>query len=223
MNLGELKTLTRTYIDEDATVTDKFWSDAEVTTAVNIGVRRTHNRIKNVSRWHFTTRLTFTTTAGVEYYNLPANLKDLKMVSFENANAKEMFLGRDPGPNMFAHQSTGVPTPATTGQSSIAPQSYWMVGPTMRILPVPQQAWTIRLYYEARISALQDDSSVPTFDEDYHDMAAKWAALELMPKNQDEMKSVATLLSDRDEDLVQDVLHRLPAPYTKTQTYLQGW
>jgi hypothetical protein len=225
MDLADLRNLTRTYIDESSSTVDKFWSDAQVDTAVNIGVRRTHNRIKLVSRWHFTTRATFVTESGVEYYTLPANLKDLKIVSYEDENAKEKFIPRDPGPNMFNWKQTGVITPAGTNISDSYPQAYWIVGATIRMIPVPQSIRTIRLYYEARITDLTDASDVPAFDEDYHDMAAKWAALELMPKNQDESdpKLVSALLADRDKELIQDVLHRLPEPYTQTVAYLQGW
>jgi hypothetical protein len=225
MDLADLRVLTRTYLDEDAATVDKFWSDAQVDTAINVGVRRTHNRIKNVSRWHFTTRATCVTESGIEYYELPANLKDLKIVSYEDEMAKEKYLIRDTGPNMFDWQHTGVITPAGTGIMSSYPQAYWIVGSTIRIVPVPQAVWTLRMYYEARITDLTSGPDTPAFDEDYHDMAAKWAALELMPKNQDNEvgKMVAALLQDRDRELVQDVLHRLPEPYTRTVAYLQGW
>ena len=222
MDLGDLRVLTRTYLDENASVVDKFWTDSEVTTAINTGVKRTHNKIKNTGRWHFTSRATFSTAVGVEYYALPANLKDLKIVSFEDSVGVEHWLRRDAGPNMFAWNVAGVGL-LSTNTNDVAPFSYWVVGSTIRILPVPQLIRTIRLYYEARIVDLVSESDAPSFDEDYHDMAAKWAAMELMVKNQDDPRGVAALLAAREEDLTRDMLRRLPEPYTATTAFLQGF
>ena len=207
MNLGELKTLTRTYINEPDPAVNKFWSDSDVVTAINVGVKKVHSKIKSLSRWHFTTRATFQTSPGVEYYTLPANLKDLKLVSYEDLDGVERGVSRGEGPNMFQWAS---------------PLSYWVVGHTIRIFPLLQSATTIRVYYEARITNLVNDEDTPTFEEDYHDVAAKWAAIELRVKNSDDPDDVYAMLKEREQDMVLDLFHRLPEPYTQTVSYLQG-
>lgn len=223
MNLGDLKGMVRTYLNEPASVTDKFWTDAEIVQFINVGVRVVHNKIKTVSRGHFTTRATFSTVSGTEYYGLPANLKDLKMLTYQAADGSEKYIHRHEGPNPFVWaQGLRVGTTTNLSGSQDGPSAYWVVGNQLRILPIPGSAMTLRMYYEARITSLVNESDVPSFDEDYHDLAAKWAAIELKPKNQDGTEELASTFEKRESDMVQDLFHRLPSPYSMTKAYLQG-
>lgn len=215
--------MVRTYLNEPSSTVNKFWSDTEINDMLNVGIRYAHNKIKNVSRYHFTTRATFSTVSGTEYYGLPANLKDLKILSFQNTDGKERHIPRNPGPNPFAWVYGTVGGAASISTASSGPSSYWVIGNQLRILPVPDSVMTLRLYYEARVTPLTSDSDTPAFDEDYHDIAAKWAAMELKIKNEDDLSSLSGVLEKRESDMVQDLFSRLPSPYTQTRAYLQEW
>ncbi len=64
MNLQEIRNLVRVYLNEPIA---NFWSDATLNTLINVAVPKVHNRIKSTSRYHFTTRATFSTVANTEY------------------------------------------------------------------------------------------------------------------------------------------------------------
>lgn len=211
MNLTELRNLTRTYLNEPFAA---FWSDAELNRLVNIGCQKYHARIKNISRNHFTTRVTFSTVASQEYYQLPTNLKDLRLVSMVDTD-RECFLTKAYWPN---------PDRWTEQRSSADgwPQQYWLVGQSIRFVPIPSSVLTIRLYYEARQVALTSESEVPTFDSDYHDLVSKWAAMEAAAKDGKRRPEIEAMLASRESDLIQDVYHRVNPPVYEAEGYLEG-
>lgn len=220
MNLAEVRTLVRTYLNEPQAA---FWSNATLNTFINVATRKVHILIKNVSRYHFTTRVTFATVAGSEWYQLPSDCKDIKHVTklVSSNDNQETPLFRAPSDNPFPFTDA----PLTDNNASNAddnPSQYWIMGRSMRLIPTPTSAVTIRIYYESRITNLVNDSDTPACDEDYHDMVAKWAAIEAASKDEKMRKDLVAMFSVRQEDLLQDVFHRMPAPPTEVEAYLQG-
>lgn len=213
MNLGQIRNLTRGYLNEAFAA---FWTDSQLNDWINVACRKYHIKIKNVSRNHFTTRVTFETVANQEYYSLPANCKDLRLVSIVNSDGKEDFLSKAYWPNPDAWAMQFVPA------DDAIPQQYWLVGPSMRLKPKPSAAMTIRLYYEARQVALASDADVPSFDEDYHDLAAKWAAVEASTKDEKKRDEIMALVAIRELDLLQDVFHRVNPPVAEVEGFLEG-
>jgi len=218
MNLGEIRSMTREYLNEPIAA---FWSDAVLNSWINRSTRKVTVHIKNVSRYHFTTRANFQTVAGQEYYQLPANLKDLKYVSKLTTDGTELPLERAPWPNPFAWTEDPLPTSTSTSPNDV-PAGYWIVGASIRLLPIAAGATTIRLYYEARLIDLVSDEDIPTLDEDYHDMVAIWAAINARIKNSEPTNDLAGLFKERREDLLADVFHRFPMPAQQVEAYLQG-
>ncbi|MDF2457669.1 MAG: hypothetical protein K0S79_85 [Nitrospira sp.] len=217
MNRGAVRTLVRTYLNEPQAA---FWTNATLNTLINVATRKVHILIKNVSRYHFTTRVTFPTVAGSEWYQLPSDCKDIKHVSkiiAANDN-QEAPLTRAPSDNAFAFTDS----PLVDNGSNDNPNQYWIMGTSMRLIPKPTSVVTIRIYYEARIADMTDDANTPACDEDYHDMIAKWAAIEAASKDEKMRKDIVAMFSIRQEDLLQDVFHRMPAPPTEVEGYLQG-
>lgn len=215
MNLGDMRGLLREYINEPSPV---FWTDAKLNEYLNVGVRKVHALIKSMSRYHFTTRATFQTIAGTEYYNLPNNLKDLRLVTVLSPESTEIPMRALYMPNPFPW------APAFGDQSEFhgdPPLNYMLVGRTIRIAPMPSAAYTIRLYYEARLVDLTADENTPTFEEDYHDMAVKWAAIEARIKDRQQSTDLSAVFEERKNDLILDLFHRLPNPYTEVEGYLQ--
>lgn len=216
MNLGELRGLVREYLNEPVAV---FWTDAALNDYVNVGVRKCHALIKSLSRYHFTTRVTFQTVSGTEYYNLPNNLKDLRLATTVTAEGTEVPLLQMYMPNPFPWAPNLSITPDA---SATIPTHFMVVGKTVRLTPISQGVHTVRLYYEARLVDLVADSDVPTFEEDYHDMAAKWAAIEARIKDRQPSDDILAIFNERKNDLILDLFHRLPHPYTEVEGYLQS-
>lgn len=217
MNRGTMRNLVRHYLNEPIAA---FWTDATLNTLINVGVLKAHNRIKAVSRYHFTTRATFPTVVNTEYYSLPTDCKDVKLVTRLNSEGRELPLAYVPWPDPTEFTPLTMLDP-TAGSGEDGPSMYWIVGASIRILPRPQSVLTMKLYYEARLSPLTDDAEVPSFDADYHDMAAKWAAIEAGIPNNNRLVELQALYEARDADLIQDVLHRVPAPSQEVASYLQ--
>lgn len=218
MNLGEIREKVRGYLNEPLPA---FWTDAELKGHINTGMRKVHNRIKTVSRYHFTTRATFSTVAGTEYYSLPADCKDLKLVTWIDTDGRETPLGRAPWPDPTAFTPPGLLDPSV-GSGFDGPTFYWIVGASIRLLPRPAAVSTIKLYYEARITDLSGDADLPSCDADYHDMIAKWAALEAGVKDNKPQEVLIGLYRSREDDMLQDVLHRVPANAQETESYIDS-
>lgn len=216
INRGQIRNLTREYLNEPF---PSFWTDASLNLWIDVAVPKVHNRIKQVSRYHFTTRATFPTVVGTEFYALPTDCKDVKLITRFNSDGRELPLTLAPWPDPTAFTPTSFLDP-TAGHGDEGPSYYWMVGASIRLLPRPQAIVTMKLYYEARLTPLSDDNAIPTFDADYHDMAAKWAAIEAGVKDNQQLKNVLVLYDKREEDMIQDVLHRVPAPAQETESFL---
>lgn len=218
MNKGQIRTMVREFLNEPSPA---FWTDATLDNWINQGVRKVSIQIKNTSRYHFTTRATFPTVAGQEYYQLPANLKDLKLVSKITTDQTELPLAGAHWPNPFVWTEDPLPTSTSTNPTDL-PAGYWIVGQSIRLLPIPTAAVTIRLYYEARLVDLIDDNEIPACDEDYHDMVAMWATKLARVKNSELSTDIDALWAIREQDLYRDTYHRIPAPALETESYLQG-
>ena len=219
MNLGQIRTAVREYLNEPFAA---FWSDAALNIWINAAVPKCANLIKNVSRYHFTTRATFQTVVGHGYYQLPTNLKDLKYATMISTDDQELPLTRAPWPNPIAFTESVVGGNVVTDSSNDGVTGYWVVGGSMRLVPVPSSVFTIRLYYEARFNPLVADTDTPGFDSDYHDMAAIWAAINARVKNSESSQDLGMLWGIRKEDLIQDVFHRFPMPAQEVEAYMQG-
>lgn len=219
MNLSQIRSLTRTYLNE---ATAAFWTDAELNDVINVGCRKVHNLIKSLNRHHYTTRATFSTVSGTEWYNLPSDLKSLRIVSREDSDGVEVRLTKAHMPDPFAWVGTyQFDTTVSSSTALYAPVQFLQLGNDIRLIPIPQSAVTMRLYYEARFVSLSADADTPTFDEDYHDMAAKWAAVEASVKNDADRKRLADMFNERKNDLIQDMQLHTPSPHTETEGYLQ--
>lgn len=216
MNLGELRTMVRGYLNEPFAA---FWTDAELNGHINTGCKKVHNRIKTVSRYHFTTRATFPTTVDAGYYQLPADCKDVKLITRIDLTDTEIPLTQATWPDPTAF-TPGLLMDPEAGADLDGPSFYWVVGNSLRLLPIPKSVLTIRLYYEARIVNLVANLDIPSFDGDYHDVAAKWAALEAGVKDNKSQKNLGDLLTARDTEMIADVLHRVPVNAQMTESYL---
>ena len=218
MNRGEIRNAVREYLNEPQPA---YWSNASLDNWINIAVPIVHNKIKAVSRYHFTTRATFPTVVGTEYYSLPADCKDVKLITRLDSNGREipLSMAQWPDPTVWTPEAMLDPT---AGSGDDGPSIYWLVGPSIRLLPRPSDVVTLKLYYEARGVNLTQDSDVPTFDADYHDLAAKWAAIEAGVKDGRSMSEVKDLWKTRLDDLFADVLHRVPAPAQVVEGYMQA-
>lgn len=216
MNRGEIRNLVRVYLNEAIA---SFWSDATLNTLINVSVPKVHNRVKSTSRYHFTTRATFPTIAGTEYYALPTDCKDVKLITRLDTSGRETPLSFISWPDPTTFTPGGFLDPSV-GSSFEGPLCYWIVGAAIRLLPRPAAVVTMKLYYEARLTALTADGDVPSYDADYHDMAAKWAAIEAGIPNNNDLEELKRLYKERDEDMIQDVLHRAPAPSQEVESYL---
>lgn len=216
MNLGELRTMVRGFLNEPVAA---FWSDAELNGHINVGHRKLYNFIRNLSQYNFTTRVTFQTVVNQEYYKLPGDLKSMKLISILNDNNDEEWLDYNPWP----HPENWTTRTALSTDVTGFPQAFWMMGDSLRISPIPADISTIRIYYEARLVDLTADADVPASDVDYHDMCAIWAGIMARPKDKVPSDDLKDLYKSRENDCLRDILMHLPSPQELTEGYLQGY
>lgn len=219
MNLSEIRGQVRGHLNE---ATAAFWTDTELNSWINSAVRKIHNRIKSVSRVHFTTRATFPTVSGQEYYKLPADCKDVRMLTRITSEGEEIPLNRAQQDTLFERTDVSSFQTSNIVDGSDGPDNYWMIGASIRLVPKLGSVITMRLYYEARLVDLVAQTDAPAFDADYHDMAAKWAAVEALTKDGRNSSDILALYDRRDKDLIEDVLHRCPSPALDTIGFLEG-
>jgi hypothetical protein len=214
MNLGEMRAMTRIYLNEP---TEKFWLNSELNTLLNVGAKKLYNFIRNMTQYHYTTRVTFQTVPNQAYYKLPADHKSVKLLARIEDNSQETFLTFNPWP----HPDNWTPQSGFTLDAGL-PQAVWIVGDSLRLVPVPASVLTLRLYYEAKLVELTDDQEIPAADGDYHDMPALWAAINARAKESWDATEIKNLYTSRENDCQRDMLTRLPASQQEVESYLEG-
>jgi hypothetical protein len=174
--------------------------------------------IANLQEDFFITSATFSTTSGTKSYALPSDFRFIRRL--------EHYSTSDPNDIVKVDE---MPFPRTEGQhewpwaSNGKPTNYVIRGSQLDIYPIPDDAYPMRLYYDARQSDLNQDSDSPTSPIEFHDMIALWAAILGLVKNAEPSTELQMLYKVRENDLVETFVHRNSGEDDRVEGFLEGW
>lgn len=133
---SELKTSVANYLNRD-----------DLTSVIPDFITLTENRINRELRSRANvTRVTATTTSGTDLYDFPADLIELRSVSYVSGNNKTAlaYMTPESGTREYGATANG------------APRAYSSLGKVLKLIPTPDAAYTIELIYYNQLASLSD-------------------------------------------------------------------
>lgn len=194
MNRSALRTLIRSWINEP---TEGFWLNSELNTYINIANQKINAIITAIRDDFFTISKTFSTTTNTKSYTWPSDFGGLRRM--------EHYSTSDPSDIQkidllkFPRSEAGGEWPfSQSGKST----RYVSFGDHFDLLPIPDAAYTLRMYYDAVKADLTLDTDSPSSPVQFHDMTAIWATILALPKNHEDASNFERLWSNRENDLI---------------------
>ena len=133
---SELKASVANYLNRD-----------DLTSVIPDFITLTENRINRELRSRANvTRVTTTTTSGTDIYDFPADLIELRSVSYVSGSTKNALSYMTP--------ESGTREYGTTANG--APRAYSSLGKVLKLIPTPDAAYTIELIYYNQLASLSD-------------------------------------------------------------------
>lgn len=184
MTLEDLRASARSKADEQAT---GFIDTTELDRFINQGMRFVYGKIAQRFENYFITEGTtansgkFNTVAGTQGYSLPTTLMKLVRVESRTSSStndndylrvRTDNIANDMGTNFSPLREGYVPD-----------FGYFIAGNKIYFKPVPQSAYTVRLWFIPRATALSLVSDTPSVPEEYHELIAEYAAIQCLAKS----------------------------------------
>ncbi len=133
---SELKASVANYLNRD-----------DLTSVIPDFITLTENRINRELRSRANvTRVTTTTTSGTDIYDFPADLIELRSVSYVSGSTKNALSYMTP--------ESGTREYGTTANGT--PRAYSSLGKVLKLIPTPDAAYTIELIYYNQLASLSD-------------------------------------------------------------------
>lgn len=184
MNLTSLQTLARQKADEEAT---GYVDTDELNSYLNQGLKFIHGKIIQKHEYFFIVKGTvgnggyITVSANVNEYALPTSM--LKLIRVERRNSTDsnegnwrklarLNIGNDQINDFF---------PIREGRDQGF--GYFIAGSKLYLRPVPSSGFDLRLWFIPRVTALSSGSDIPETPEEYHELIAEYAAIQILGKS----------------------------------------
>lgn len=194
MNRGDIRSLVRIWLNERS---PGFWLDADLNTLISIANQKVNSLISSLKEDFFTASATFSTVGGQKSYIFPTDLRFLRRI--EHTNALDITdverLDELPFPDSEQHQDW-------QWVSQSKPKRYRIVGNHFELWPIPDDIYTMRIYYDQLQVALALDPDIPLSPGDFHDMVAVWTVILALPKGSEDSLEYKAIWADRKNDLI---------------------
>jgi hypothetical protein len=186
MNLGTIRTMARDKADESPT---SFIGNPEVNRYINQGLRNIYGKICQRFENYFITKGTnangglFSTTADVQEYALPTTMQKLVRVEHRQLASRSendwlalqtLNIGNDRVRTFYPPREGYGPGPGF---------GYFIAGNNIYLRPTPSHVFEVRLWFIPRVTELSADTDIPVIPEEYHEMLAEYAAIQMLAKS----------------------------------------
>lgn len=167
MTLSELRNLSRFWLDD---VLGGYFTDAQMNILLNNAQRECQKQLLQSAEDFYTVCVTAVTVANQANYALPSDfikcmrLERLVSGSGDSATYQRLFPITRNEQDVLVEISTG------------APYNYIINQSTFTLLPVPDDVYTLHLWYAYRVADMSGDSDEPDVPKDYHEYLAILAA-----------------------------------------------
>jgi hypothetical protein len=184
MTLEDLRESSRSKADEEQT---GFIGTEALDRFINQGCRLIYGKLVQKFENFFIVPGTalnsglFSTVSGTQGYSLPATLLKLIRVEYRQSTStndddwikiEPLNIANDPADNL---------DPFYDLRGS--PFGYFIAGDRLFLRPTPTQVYSVRLWFIPRFTALSAVSDTPGFPEEYHELAAEYAAAQCLRKS----------------------------------------
>jgi len=215
MNRAEIRTAVRSFLNEDI---PGFWTNAQLNAYINLASDRLNSIIAATREDYFTISATFQTVAGQKSYSFPEDCRFIRRMEIYDPTNTSYIIKLDElrWPRIEANGDWMFPS---TGAQ---PKRYITRGSQFDLYPIPDDVYDIRIYYDARPIAMDDDADIPTAPLDFHDMIVYWACLLAKKQNEEDDEGYAALFNARKVELIQTLINRGGEDPTTVEAYLEG-
>lgn len=209
MDLLTLRARTRAKADESAVdFIDNTKLDASINAAHRWVYKRLAQKFEDLFLVEGTTVNTgkFDTVSSTSGYNLPSTLMKLAKVECRPAaSTSENDYRPVDKSNLGAHDGENW-TPIREGYLPFF--TYFIAGTKVYFRPVPSETFTVRLWFVPRATAMTATSDTPSVDEDYHELIAELASLDLLGTSGEPIFAERMKLFEIQNGLIDEVAQR---------------
>lgn len=186
MQLSEIRDLSRQKADEEST---GFVDNGELNSYINQGLKFIYGKIAQRFEDYFIVKGTalndglIDVVTNTSAYDLPANLMKLVIVEYrKNGSTTEDDWIIVPRSNIVNDSDKGF-YPPRLDWGPIPGFSFFITGNIINLRPEPKSDFQIRLWFVPRVTTLTVDTDVPGIPDEYHELLAEYAAIQLLAKS----------------------------------------
>lgn len=210
MNLESLRASARTKADEQNT---NFIDNTELDRFLNQGQNYVYGKIAQRFEDYFCTKGTtgnggkFDTVAGTQSYSLPSSMIKVVRIEHRPTTSTDDNEWRRIERTNINNDTVNDYYPVRPGYSPSF--GYFVAGSQLHLRPVPQSAFTVRIWFIPRATAMAITTDTPTVPEEYHEMIAEYAAIQCLRKSGEGIFSEAmTLFNNELQNMLETVENR---------------
>jgi hypothetical protein len=215
MNRAEIRTTMRTFLNEES---PGFWSNTNLDAYIDLANARVNSIISNTREDYFTRSATFTSVVGQKSYAFPSDCRFIRRI--------EIYDPTDAGYIVKLEEQKFPRTEANNdwmyGQSK-QPKEYTMYGSQFNLLPIPDAAYPMRVYYDVRQSNLANDAATPDSPLEFHDSVVFLACLYAKKQNEDDDSWYGEMFRTRKEELLSYLMSRGSDDPKTVEGFLEGF
>jgi hypothetical protein len=169
----------RFFIDEPSS---QNFTDADITYSLNRGQEEVVKEIVHENQDYFETFTDINLVAGTEFYTPPALFMKEKRI--ERLDTNEVLSAIDINEKVVSTASI------SSLILSSQPTGWYFLGGQIGFSPVPVAPLAVRLFYVPFLAELVNGSDVSPIPQDYHDMMAISAAIDMFTKDQEDTSAL---------------------------------
>lgn len=184
MDLSALRSLARYKADETVTT---FIGNAELDVFLNEGYRFVYNKVISKFEDFFIQPGTngngglFSTVSGTQGYSLPSDCQKIVRVEHRSSSSTSDNDWRKLEKLNIVNDRYDDFYPVRDGYTPGF--GYFVAGNKIYLKPVPSQVFSVRIWYIPRITALSGEADVPSVPEEFHELIAEYAAIQVLRKS----------------------------------------
>ena len=194
MNRSDIRNLARIWLNERVA---GFWLDTDLNTFITLANNKVNSLISSLKEDFFTASATFSTVAQQKSYIFPSDMRFLRRLEITNSldQTDVQKLDELRFPDTEQHQDWQWVSPGK-------PQRYRIVGNHFELWPIPDDIYTMRIYYDQKQVDLAQETDIPLSPIDFHDMIAVGTVILTLPKGSESSEEYKAIWGDRKNDLI---------------------
>ena len=218
MNRSEIRDAMRMLLNEDA---PGFWSNADLDKCINMACQKVNTIASSVKEDYFTQSAIFSSIASQKSYSLPFDCRSIRRM--------EIYDLGDPS-KVYKIDETRFPRTEAMGAWPYPitgrPSAYYVIGTHFDLMPIPDDVYPMRIYYDVRKNDMALDSESPSIPTDFHDAIVFWGCVLASTVDgnpqQDNIATYQGLFKERKEEFIQHLLRRAGDDGKSIEGYLEG-